>query len=446
MTDDRFGFVLSSANAQAAEACALGMHGYCYWRVDAMSYLGKATELDDGFAMPRLAMGWILHLARSHAYQAKIEALLAHAGEHCVLDARERAHRDALWAASRGDAITAATILECWLQDKPTDLFAHRIAQFELFWCGRASWMRSLTEQAAPAWTADTPGFGMFLSCRAFANEELGNYGAAERFGRDAVAINPADPWGAHAVAHVLIMQGRAAVGVQWLKSLSDNWNDANQIKHHLWWHFALFLLEQEKTQQILELLRTKIRDPESPLVKAVPDATIDIQNLASMLMRLELRGVRVDELWHDLAEICAKRVHDHANAFSNAHDMMVLAATEQWDGAQALLLSMREFAASGSGSLRLSYRAAGIALCEAVLAHRRSDFKSVVEALAPVRHDLALIGGSHAQRDIFYQLLFDAAMNTKRSDLTEVLLRDVSRIGFELVKARTLYRGMPSA
>lgn len=446
MTDDRFGFALNSPEATAVQACAEGMHGYCYWRADAMVHLGRAAQMDPGFAMPRLAMGWILHLARTHAYQDKIDGLLAQTVDAHTLDARECAYRAALEAAARGDAIAAATTLECWIQANPTDLFAHRIAQFELFWSGRAHWMRSLTELAAPAWSADTPGYGMFLSCRAFANEEAGLYGAAERFGRDAVAINPADPWGAHAVAHVLIMQGRARVGAHWLESLSDNWDDANQIKHHLWWHLGLFLLEQGKTQQILELMRTRIRNPESPLVKAVPDATIDIQNVASMLLRLELRGVNVGDLWQDLAQICANRVHDHANAFSNAHDMMVLAATGQLDAAEALLRSMREFGASGAGSLRLSYRAAGIAICEAVLAHRRSDFQGVVDALLPVRHDLSLIGGSHAQRDIFYQLLFDAAHRSNQPDLCEVFLHDVSRIGFEHVRARTLYTDAATA
>ena len=190
MTDDSFGFALNTEVRAAAEACARGMHGYCYWRADAMAALGKAAELDPGFAMPRLAIGWILHLARSDAYRGKVDSLLAETAAMAPMDTRERAYRDALVAASAGDAISAATALEGWLLSNPTDLFAHRIVQFELFWCGRAAWMRDLTELAAPAWSRDTPGYGMFLSCRAFANEEAGDYGAAERFGRDAVAWN----------------------------------------------------------------------------------------------------------------------------------------------------------------------------------------------------------------------------------------------------------------
>lgn len=63
------------------------------------------------------------------------------------------------------------------------------------------------------------------------------------------------------------------------------------------------------------------------------------------------------------------------------------------------------------------------------------------IERLAPVRHDMALVGGSHAQRDIFYQLLIDAAHRSGRKDLADVYLRDVQRIGFEGVQERTLYK-----
>jgi hypothetical protein len=50
------------------------------------------------------------------------------------------------------------------------------------------------------------PGYGTILSCRCFANEECGNYAAAEPLGWEALDIDPADFWGIHAVAHVMEM------------------------------------------------------------------------------------------------------------------------------------------------------------------------------------------------------------------------------------------------
>jgi hypothetical protein len=101
----------------------------------------------------------------------------------------------------------------------------------------------------------------------------------------------------------------------------------------------------------------------------------------------------------------------------------------------------MRAFVAAGESNLATSHSAAGIAVCEAVLAHRRGDYARVIELMAPVRHDMHLMGGSHAQRDIFYQILVDAARRAGRADLIPLYFADISRIGFDLVDQRTLYR-----
>ena len=57
------------------------------------------------------------------------------------------------------------------------------------------------------------------LACRAFANEECGNYVVAEAAGREAMALDPANLWAAHAVAHVMEMQGRRGEGIAWFST-----------------------------------------------------------------------------------------------------------------------------------------------------------------------------------------------------------------------------------
>ncbi len=439
-TDSR-GLPLDTGDAAAADAFNKGMRSYVTWRTDAFDHLDAAIAADPGFAMAKLGKGWILQTARSAKFRPVIDGLLE-GMEIDQSDTRAVAYRDSLAAAVAGRGVEASSIMEAYLAETPTDLLAHRLVQFELFWNGRASLMRAITERAVPFWTDDTPDYGCFLSCRSFSNEEAGDYELAEKCGRDAVALDPYDCWGTHAVAHVLVMQGRIDDGTDWLEGLSGNWAEANQIGHHLWWHLCLFLLERGEHERILELFDTRIRNPESPLVKAAPDATIDLQNVASLLMRLELRGVDIGDRWNVMADVCAGRVHDHGNAFSNAHDIMVLAGCGRFDQAEELIGSARAFAASDeTGSLVTSYRAAGVAVCEAVLAHRRRDWGHVIELMAPVRHDLHLIGGSHAQRDIFYQMLIDAARRAGRADLIGLYFDDIRRIGFDLVDQRTLYR-----
>ena len=441
---DSRGHGLTTTSGAAAEAFNAGMHGFVCWRTDTMAHLDAAMAADPNFALAKLTKGWILQTARTAAFRAPIEGLLAAAAPLMeAADERERAYFHGLTAAVNGRGVEASTIMEAMLAENPTDLLAHRLTQFELFWNGRAAWMRDIAERAAPAWRGDLADYGCFQAVRAFASEEAGDYELAERCGRDAVAIDPTDCWGTHAVAHVYAMQGRIDDGAAWLEGLSGNWGEANQIGHHLWWHLCLMLLEQGDYDRALDLVTSQVRNPESPLVKSMPDATIDLQNVASLLIRLEMRGVDLGDRWSILAEICAGRIDDHANPFSGAHDMMVLTGSGQFDLAAKLLDSMRAFAATGDGSLVTAYRTAGIPLCEAILAHRRGEYERVIALLSPVRHDLHLIGGSHAQRDVFFQILLDAAHRTGRRDLIPLYFDDIRRLGFDKVEQRTLYRDM---
>ena len=441
-TIDLRGHRLSSTNDIALAACNMGVESFNRNRADAMDHLDAAITADSDFALPKLVKAWILQSARDVNHAEGIRTLVDSA-EACVeaSDDRSRAYLSAVKLAHSGRGIEAATILEALLNRYPTDLLAHRLIQSELFWNGRARWMLNITEKAAPFWSEDVEGYASFLACRAFSSEEAGQYSQAESYGRQAVELDNTEPWGAHAVAHVLYMQGRHEEGDEWLKALSSNWGAANQLRHHLWWHLCLFLLESGEFERICTLLTTELRNPDSPLVRAAPAATMDIQNVASLLLRLELRGVDVEEHWCVLADICAQRVNNHTNAFGNLHDMIVLAATGQFDKAEELLRNLDAFIESGNGSLFTTYRVAGIAACQAMLAHRKKEYSKVIATLSPVRHDLPLLGGSHVQRDLLYQVLIDAACRVGKSDLVSVYINDVRCLGFERVGNLAFYR-----
>lgn len=278
---------------------------------------------------------------------------------------------------------------------------------------------------------------------RSFANEESGYFNEAEYYGRAAVEIDATDVWGAHAVAHVLLMKGEIKKGIDWLQDLCGNWGHANQMRHHLWWHFCLFLLELAEFDQIIELLDTEIRNLDSPLVKESPAATIDINNYSSLLMRLELYGVDVSPHWLKLAEICANRVSNYGSAFSNIHDMMVLCGCGKFTLAKDLLAGLKQKFSSRDqvSSLALSYRTVGIPVCEAILAHRKRDYSRVLTVLGDVRHQLHLMGASHAQRDVFYHMLVYAADRSQRDDLRKIFISEIEHLGFCDVPNRAAYK-----
>ena len=438
---DVYGFELSTTDAEAAAAWDAGARSFVAWQADAIEHLNAAMTRDAGFVLPALLKAWILHGARAAKFNPVVDKLLAMAEPH-LADAspRERVPADSLRLAHGGQLRAGAAALEMHLAVNPADVLAHRLFQFELFWCGESRWMRDVVERAAPGCDEDMPDFAQFLAVRAFSNEEAGDYATAEHTGRDSVEREPEGAWGAHAVAHTLLMQGRADEGADWMEGLCHNWGKANQIRHHNWWHLCLFLLERGEHTRVLDLIESQVRNPESPLVKAQPDATIDLQNVASLLMRLELRGVDVGDRWRNIADLCAERIDDHDNPFSSAHDAMALTAVRRFELVDQLLDGMRAQGTTGSG-LGDTTRALGVPLVEAIAAHRRRDFDRVVDLLWPVRRDLHRVGGSHAQRDIFFQILVDAAMRAGRSAQVAIILEDIAGDRFCGVAGRTLYR-----
>jgi tetratricopeptide (TPR) repeat protein len=300
--------------------------------------------------------------------------------------------------------------------------------------------MRDISERAAPAWNEGDAGLGAFLSIRSFGLEETGDYAGAERCGRRAVAINPDDPWGAHAVAHVLVMQGRLADGIGWCEGLSDNWGAANHIRHHNWWHLALFHTEARDYDAALGIYDGKLRDMSSPLLQAVPDYYVDIQNDVALLQRLELRGVDAGGRWGEVGDLCAARIGNHESPFTSAHAALGLAAAGRFDEADDLVDGMRAFVAEDRGSLGPRYALAAIPAAQAAIAYRRGEHQRVLDVLMPARRNLWQMGGSHAQRDLFFQLLADAARRLDRRDVLEVFFEEMRGLGLEHLEERSSY------
>lgn len=428
----------------AAELCAVGMSQMGRFRADAMQYIEASIDADSDYCLPRIVKACMLQGANDARFDNEVAALIEQCRQRLLADEGIEADLlQAVSAANAGHGREAATIYEQLLMASPDDLFLHVLAQEQTFWLGEPHWMRDLVESSAPAWHETHEDFGPLLSLRAFANEEAGYFDEAEYFGRAAVEIDSTDVWGAHAVAHVMDMKGEPDQGIKWLEGLSGNWGLANQMRHHLWWHFSLFLLESGEYDRVIDLLGSEIRNLDSPLIKESPAATIDINNYASLLMRLELYGVDVSDHWQVLSGICTERVTNHGSVFSNIHDMMVLTGAGIMQQADALLDSMKkQFATTDqTGSTALAYKVVGIPVCEALLAYRTRDFNCVLQKLGGVRHQLHMMGASHAQRDVFYHLLVHAAEQECRFNLRNVFLRDIARLGFCDVPSRAAYR-----
>jgi tetratricopeptide (TPR) repeat protein len=427
MPHDMHGLAISTS-PQGAAAFDRALTGYLKYRADAGQRLGDALAADGDFALAHCLKGYFALLS----YKQANVAIAGEAAQNArrlgaKATAREQAHVVALEAWIGRDLDRALGTWEQILAEHPLDVLAFRLAHFNSFWLGRPRDMRASVERVKPKWGRDLPGYGTILSCHCFSLEECGDYAPAEVSGRAAIEIDPADVWGTHAVAHIMEMQGRYAEGIAWLDELERNWDGKANLVHHLWWHRALFHLERREFDAVLDLYDRRFRNLSAALTQAQPDLYIDVQNAASMLMRLELLGIDVGERWNEVADKAEARIGDCLSAFTLPHWMMALAATGRDDAAQKMLDGMRAFG-TGEGAVARIVRKVAVPVCEAVLAHRKGEYTRALDLMRPVLGDMHQLGGSHAQQDVLMQIFADAAVKADCADDLRLILRQAGR------------------
>jgi hypothetical protein len=201
-----------------------------------------------------------------------------------------------------------------------------------------------------------------------------------------------------------------------------------------------LFHAEQGDYAAGLEIYDGRLRDLDSPLMQAMPDFYVDIQNDTALLQRLEFRNVDIGNRWAPIADLASARIGNHRSPFTSAHCALALAAAGRFDEASELIRCIRDFISTDHGSLGSRYAIAVLPACEAAVAYRRGEYQRVIDCMLPARHSLWQMGGSHAQRDLFFQLLVDAAMRANRRDLVQLLLGEIDALGFEHLAERSSY------
>ena len=419
MQSDQRGLPLSVANDAAAGHYRSAVERYFEYRLDTMRHVKAALQADPDFVMAHCFKGCLFMLfSTTSVYPRVRESLAACEARLSGVTPREAMHVAALRVWLAGDWQAAIRIWDEILFEHPTDLLALRLQHFLTFWTGQSQALRGRVAQVFPSWDASLPGYGYVLGMLSFGLEECGDYGAAEAHGRRAVEISREDLWAIHAVAHVLEMQGRIKDGMAWLDQPADAWGDRNPFRGHLWWHAALFPFERGDYDRVLALYDRSIRD-------ATSDFYLDIQNAASLLLRLEFQGVDVGERWRELADHAEAHVDDHTLPFTDLHHMLALVRGGRRAASEKLLASLRAFAETPDNSAAATTGRASLPLCEAMMTFGRGDYERAVETLLTIRYDQDCVGGSHAQRDLFAQLLIEAAILARRFPLARTLLAE---------------------
>lgn len=402
---DRLGLELTAASGEAARAFDETVWAYAGFSREPGVPLKRALKADPAMPMALCLQGYFLHLMGLPALATKARGIHASLQKISVVNSREKDHISALGAWCDGELERTCEILDGILREHPRDFLALKLANYLYFYMGDAANVRDGPARALRHWDEGTPGFSHLLALHAFGLEECGDYAAAERAGRRATGINPADPWAVHSVAHVMEMQNRAAEGAAWIEELAPHWDAANFFRFHLWWHLALLHWGEGRGDAALKLYDARVWGDGS-------SENLSLTNDISMLARLEIAGVDVGARWDAAAKVVREQAGGSVMAFVDAHYALALGTVPPLEE---------------RGTTARVHASVGRAVCEAVVAWRAGEHARAAAQLAPVRKDLRKLGGSHAQRDLFVLILLDSALKSGDRALAKTVLAERS-------------------
>ncbi|WP_075214397.1 tetratricopeptide repeat protein 38 family protein [Mongoliimonas terrestris] len=403
MITDSYALQTSSAAGAATAAFEEAVHGLGAHRPSTGAAVGRTLAADPNHVPAHVLKGFAnLILAREELVPAAGAALKDARGALAAKDggtADERVLVEALALAEAGRFAAAADRLDQGFADRPATFLPFKIANALRFMLGDAAGMLAASDRMLTAWRPDDPAAGFLLGCHAFGLEEHGLYDAAESFGRRAVALQPDDAWGLHAVSHVHEMRGDTAAGIAWLEEGRPNWTRCNNFSFHMAWHLALLRLEEGDHDGVLALYDEAVRPTPT-------DDFRDVANAVSLLWRLDRRGVDVGERWQDLADIALKRRTDSTLVFAALHTLIALVALGE-DRAAADVVAALEAKAAGTGDQATVAREVGVPFARIILGMDAWGDRVSLDRLALA---LPRLGGSNAQRDLFVLALAEVA------------------------------------
>jgi hypothetical protein len=325
---------------------------------------------------------------------------------------REQLNAAALRAWVDDDLARTLRLFDQISDEFPRDLVIVKTHQYLEFNRGNSPEMLRVALKAAGA-NADVP---YVHGMTAFAYEQCHLLSEAEAEARSALDMRRKEPWAQHALAHVLLTRGQIDEGARFLEDMADTWTGLNSFMFtHIGWHLALFYLSQGRDQQVLEFY-------DRHCWGIAKHYSQDQIGAVSLLARAEIAGIDVGPRWQDLADHLAARAQDTVLPFLTLQYLYGLARAGRPE-AETLLESVRRHAETAPPFTREAWRDVALPGCEGLFAYARGDYTRAWPHLASSVPRMAEAGGSHAQRDLFEQILVDTAMKSGRLTTAQQML-----------------------
>jgi hypothetical protein len=398
MAQDALGNEVSQASDTTLRGIDDFVTGFLGYEKKATNIIAAADgEPDSALANTYAGFIWMLleadgatRMAGRYLKCAKAAAADANARELMLLTQLER------WIAN--DIPAVQSIGDELVTRFPRDLTSVKLHQYFSFNRGDAANMLRIARVAEAENRDNAYLHGML----AFGYEQMHDLESAEREARLALKLKTKEPWAQHALAHVMLGTGRVAEGVEFLGEAQKTWVDLNSFMYtHNWWHKALFHISQGDNAAVFEAYDNHVWGIE-------PDLPQDQVGAVSLLARMEVAGMDVGNRWEDVANHMAGRAHDTTLPFLTLQYLYGLARAERAEADQ-LMQAIEHRAATSANWDRVVWQEVALPAARGVIAHARGDHAAAARWLSTANPRMTEIGGSHAQRDLFGQLLLDA-------------------------------------
>jgi tetratricopeptide (TPR) repeat protein len=377
-------------------------HGFLAYEEKALNILGAAdADPDCALANAYAAMLFMFSENRqgpglATPFMEKAEARAAGATK------QEQHVIAAIRAWVDNDIPKAIALTEDIANQYPHELAIIKAGQYHQFNLGNSPGMLRLINPVRDANADNAYVHGM----TAFALEQCHRLADAEAAAWKAVDLQRKEPWAHHALAHIMLTQGRIEEGMRFFDDVRETWTDLNSFMYtHNWWHDAVFQIARGNYDAALKMYDEEIWGK-------LKDYSQDQIGAVSLLARLELVGVDVGDRWHDVADFMKDRVDDHVQPFLTMQYVYGLARAGR-DEADKLLESLGDFAPNAPAFQRQAWHEVALPACKGLVAHARGDWQSAVDYLRPLTGRWLEIGGSHAQRDLFDLMYLDALIKS---------------------------------
>ncbi len=413
---DSWGLPISTSSDLAAAHYRKGIDLILAAWTGGVEALDLAITADPQFALAQAARAR-MHTVNGESAKARALIDLAEANSAISGTDRERSHVAALALAIRGNAPSALDHVLTHLTQWPRDVFILSLppGAFGMFaFSGMADHSQAavdLCERVAPHYGEDW----WFLTTLGWAHTENSNVAHGRALTEQAFALRHNNAHAVHALAHAMFEDGSGEQADALISGWLPGYDHAGILHGHLSWHQALVALEAGDVDRALALYAAGVR----PSVTASLPINV-VSDCASFLWRVDAYGHAAPrDLWAELTDYSASIFPNPGFAFVDVHMALIAAA----NGDQTRLSARVEGLNTKIANQAFPAGPVVPITCQALYAFAQGQYSVCATLLEPVAHEVARMGGSHAQREVIEDTLLMALLHAGEAAKGRALL-----------------------